>query len=76
MYVKITIEEKLGIDGIRATHGVKRGPWNYATHHNSYILMLDCGLPNHYVCCNGDLDYIGCSLTPALGVQNTFHQCG
>ena len=26
MSVKITIEEQLGIEGRRATHGVKRGP--------------------------------------------------
>ena len=51
-------------------------PWIYANNRDAYILIVNCGLPNHWVCCNGDLEYSGCFGTTTQGVRNTVHQHG
>ena len=46
----------------------ENGPWIYAKHHDPYILAVNCGLPNHWVYCNGDLECVGCFGAPPQGV--------
>ena len=72
--VMAIIEEHLGILGRRATHGGKNGPWVYANHNNPYTLMANCGIPNHWLFCNGNIECSGCIGEPPQGRLNTVHQ--
>ena len=45
----------------------KNGPWIYSNHHGTYILTVNCGLPNHFVSCNIDLECSGFSGAPTQG---------
>ena len=42
----------------------ENGTWIYVNHHDPYILTVNFVLPNHWVCCNGDLECSGCFGAP------------
>ena len=42
-------------------------PWVFTNHHNPIILTVNCGLPNNWVRCNGDLECIGYVGEPQQG---------
>ena len=65
----------LGYLGGKSNTWRKNWIWIYANHHNQYILTVNCGLPNHWVCYNGYLESSGFSGAPPQGGWNTAHQC-
>ena len=54
----------------------QKGIWIYFNHHNPYMLMVNCGVTNKWVCCNGDLDCSALFCAPPQGGWNTVHQRG
>ena len=49
----------LGYLGDKSNTWRENGPWIYANYHDPYILTVNFGLPNHWICCNGYLDCSG-----------------
>ena len=49
----------LGYLGYKNNTWRQNGTWIYANHHNPYIMTVNCGLINHWVCCNVYLYFSG-----------------
>ena len=54
----------LGDLGDKSNTWRQKGPWIYANHKYPYILTVNCGTPNHWLCCNGYLEFSGCFGAP------------
>ena len=60
-------EIELGNLGEKSNTWRENGPCIYSTHRDPYILALNYGLPNNWVCSNGYIDCSRCSGATKLG---------
>ena len=69
-------KKALGGLGEKSNTWRENGTWIYANHTDPYILTINCGFPNHWVCCTGDIGCSGFFGAPPQGERKTDHQHG